>query len=107
MIFETCGQPVERRIMHLRRRWYCMRKLPEVQQAKELMNEAIDWSVFRWMIEKPRVRETADLANDALDRLEQTVKASWSDQLKAVSSELSGKASGVSRRRQKGQQPPQ
>ena len=84
-----------------------MRKLPEVQQAKELMNEAIDWSVFRWMIEKPRVRETADLANDALDRLEQTVKASWSDQLKAVSSELSGKASGVSRRRQKGQQPPQ
>ena len=45
-----------------------MRKLLEVQQAKELMNEAKDWSVFKWLFEKPRVRETADLANDALDR---------------------------------------
>jgi hypothetical protein len=81
-----------------------MRKLPEVQQAKELMNEAIDWSVFKWMFEKPRVRETADRANDALDRLERTVKARWSDQLKAALNELSGKGA---RRQQKSQQPPQ
>lgn len=47
-----------------------MRKLPEVQQAKELMNDAINWSVFTWMLEKSRVRETADQANAALDRLE-------------------------------------
>jgi len=84
-----------------------MRKLLEVQQAKELMNEAKDWSVFKWLFEKPRVRETADLANDALDRLERTVKARWSDQLKAVFSELSGKASGSARRREKGQPLPQ
>ncbi|MGB7847453.1 MAG: hypothetical protein WBL63_17700 [Candidatus Acidiferrum sp.] len=68
-----------------------MRKLPEVQQAKELMNEAIDWSVFKWMFEKPRVRKTTDRANDTLDRLERSVKARWSDQLKAAYSDLSAR----------------
>ena len=77
-----------------------MRKLAEVQEAKELMNEAIDWSVFKWMFEKPRVRKTADRANDALDRLERTVKARWSDELKATLHELSAKGG---RRNQKGQ----
>jgi hypothetical protein len=81
-----------------------MRKLPEVQEAKELMNEAIDWGVFKWMFEKPRVRETADRANDALDRLERTVKARWSDQLKAALHELSERGA---RRQQKSQEPPQ
>ena len=80
-----------------------MRKLAEVQEAKELMNEAIDWSVFKWMFEKPRVRETADRANDALDRLERTVKARWSDHLKAALRELSARGG----RLQKSQQLPQ
>jgi hypothetical protein len=80
-----------------------MRKLAEVQEAKELMNEAIDWSVFKWMFEKPRVRKTADRANDALDRLERTVKARWSDELKATLHELSGKGG---RRNQKGLETP-
>jgi hypothetical protein len=84
-----------------------MRKLPEVQQAKELMNDAIEWSVFKWMFEKPRVRETADRANDALDRLERTVKARWSDQLKAAFSKLPAKAAGAAGRQQKSHQPPQ
>lgn len=81
-----------------------MRKLAEVQEAKELMSQAIDWSVFRWLFEKPRVRKTADRANDALDRLERTVKARWSDELKAALRELSGRDT---RRHQKTQQPPQ
>jgi hypothetical protein len=80
-----------------------MRKLAEVQEAKELMNEAIDWSVFKWMFEKPRVRGTADRANDALDRLERTVKARWSDELKAALRELPGRGG----RHQKSQPPPQ
>jgi len=83
-----------------------MRKLAAVQEAKELMNEAIDWSVFKWMFEKPRVRETADRANDALDRLERTVKARWSDELKAASRELSAKAVKAARQ-QAGPQPPE
>lgn len=80
-----------------------MRKLPEVQQAKELMNEAIDWSVFTWMLEKSRVRKTADQANAALDRLERATKARWSDEVKAEYKKLSGKT-GAARGQQKGQQ---
>lgn len=83
-----------------------MRKLPEVQEAKELMNEAIDWSVFKWMFEKPRVRETADRANDALDRLERTVKSLWSDEARAAFKKASGKAAGHARGQQKGEQSP-
>jgi hypothetical protein len=56
-----------------------------------------------WMFEKPRVRETADRANDALDRLERTVKARRSDELKTALRELSGRGG----RHQKSQQPPQ
>jgi len=60
-----------------------MRKLPEVQEAKDLMKGAMDWSAFQWLWEKSRVRETADRANAALDRLERTVKSHWSAEDKA------------------------
>lgn len=80
-----------------------MRKLPEVQQAKELMNEAMNWSVFTWMLEKSRVRETADQANAALDRLERATKARWSDEVKAEYKKRSGKT-GAAPGQQKGQQ---
>lgn len=61
-----------------------MRKLPEVQEAKDLMKEARDWSTFKWLWEKSRVRETADRANAALDRLERTVKSHWNTEDKAA-----------------------
>jgi hypothetical protein len=61
-----------------------MRKLPEVQEAKQLMNEAMEWSTFKWLWEKQKVRETADRANAALERLEKAVKAKWSKELKAA-----------------------
>jgi len=77
-----------------------MRKLPEVQEAKALMNEAVDWSVFRWLFEKRRVRETADQANAALDKLDQTVKARWDSDVKAAYKELAAKAGGARTRRQ-------
>lgn len=84
-----------------------MRKLPEVQQAKELMNEAIDWSVFKWLFEKPRVRKTADQANDVLDRLERTVKTRWSDEVKAEYKKLTGKTAKAAKTQQKNQEAPQ
>lgn len=84
-----------------------MRKLTEVREARELMNQALDWSVFKWIFEKPRVRETADIANYALDRLERSVKAQWCDQLKATYSELTAKSPKTSRRNAKSQLPPQ
>ena len=80
-----------------------MRKLAEVREARELMNEALDWSVFKWMFEKPKVRKTADIANGALDRLERSVKAQWCDQLKAAHRELTAKSPKTSRRNEKSQ----
>jgi hypothetical protein len=61
-----------------------MRKLSEVEEAKQLMNEAMEWSTFKWLWEKQKVRETADRANAALETLEKAVKAKWSKELKAA-----------------------
>lgn len=52
------------------------------------MTEAMDWSVFKWLWEKGRVRETADRANAALDDLNRKVKARWRDDLKAAYKEF-------------------
>jgi hypothetical protein len=68
-----------------------MRKLPEVEEAKALMTEAMDCSVFRWLFEKRRVRETADQANAALDKLNQDVKARWGSEVRTAYKELSAK----------------
>ncbi|HEX6804245.1 MAG TPA: hypothetical protein VF133_11250 [Terriglobales bacterium] len=54
-----------------------MRKLPQVEEAKALMNQAVEWSVFKWLFEKRRVRETADEANAALDQLNHDIKSRW------------------------------
>jgi len=59
-----------------------MRKLLPVEEAKALMSEARDWSVWRWLLEKRRVREKADRATDALGELEKKVKAGWSEELR-------------------------
>ncbi len=77
-----------------------VRKLPEVEEAKALMIEAVDWSVFRWLFEKRRVRETADQANAALDKLNQAVKARWSSEVKAAYKALAAKAGDARTRRQ-------
>ena len=70
-----------------------MRKLPQVEEAKELMKEATEWSVFRWLFEKRRVRETADQANAALDKLNHDVKAHWSHEITAAYKEVATKGS--------------
>jgi hypothetical protein len=59
-----------------------MNKLSEVREAKALMTEAMEWSVFKWLWEKSSVRQTADEANAALDRLNKKTKAKWGDHLK-------------------------
>ena len=61
-----------------------MQKLREVEDARLLMTEAMSWSVVKWLREKKRVRKTADQANAALDRLNQAVKDSWSDEAKTA-----------------------
>jgi hypothetical protein len=69
-----------------------MQKLIPVEEAKALMNEAKDWGVWRWLLEKKRVRAAADRAVDALADLEKKVKASWSDDLKKAYDELEAQA---------------
>jgi len=58
-----------------------MKKLPEVETAKALMMDAMNWSVMKWLREKKRVRATADKANGALDRLNEEIKLTWPDRL--------------------------
>ena len=72
-----------------------MRKLSEVADARALMAEGMNWSVVRWLKEKKRVRKAADLANAALDRLDEEIKARWNDELKAAYSELGGNSGGA------------
>jgi hypothetical protein len=61
-----------------------MSKLAAVRNAKTLMTEAMDWSVFKWLWEKSSVRQTADDANAALDRLNKKTKSQWGEELKAA-----------------------
>jgi hypothetical protein len=68
-----------------------VRKLPEVEEAKELMTEAMQWSVFTWLFRKSKVREIADQANAALDKLNHATKARWSEEIKIAYKALSGK----------------
>jgi len=66
-----------------------MPAIKEVEAAKALMHEAINWSVMRWLAEKKRVRKAADRANELLDELNRQIKSAWSDELKAAYAELS------------------
>ena len=61
-----------------------VRKLPEVEEAKELMTEAMEWSVFTWLFRKSKVREVADTANAALDKLNRLTKSHWNEEIKAA-----------------------
>ena len=65
-----------------------MQKLSEVEEAKALMIVAWEWSVWRWLMEKGKVRAAADRAVDALGALEKSVKAAWDDDLKRAYREL-------------------
>ena len=76
-----------------------MKKLSEVEAAKTLMIEATGWSLFRWLFEKRRVRETADRANAALDKLNKAVKSRWNGDVKAAYNELTPKAGNWAMRR--------
>ncbi|MBZ5597142.1 MAG: hypothetical protein LAN83_02365 [Acidobacteriia bacterium] len=74
-----------------------MRKLPAVEAARAVMTEAMDWSVWRWLLEKSKVREIADRATAALDRADRKAKAAWSDELKKAYSELANGGAGLKR----------
>jgi hypothetical protein len=59
-----------------------MEKLAAVEEAKALFEEAKEWGVWRWLLEKSRARRTADAAWKALDKYEHQVKGAWSAERK-------------------------
>jgi hypothetical protein len=69
-----------------------MRKLVQVEDAKSLLEVAKDWGVWKWLMEKKRVRRTADIAWEAFDELEKDVKSGWSDDLQKAYAELAAEA---------------
>ena len=65
-----------------------MRKLASVEEARAIMTQGMEWGVWKWLLEKKRVREIADEARAALDELETKVKDTWSDDLKIAYNQL-------------------
>jgi hypothetical protein len=59
------------------------------------MNEAMRWSVMRWLREKKRVRKTADQANAALDRLSEELLQRWPDSIKSAYHALGSNNAGL------------
>lgn len=82
-----------------------MRKLPAVEQARALFTEAMDWGVWRWLLEKRRVRATADQATDALYDYEDKVKGRWPEDLRLAYDELVDTNQKSNRRRGNGKKP--
>lgn len=78
-----------------------MRKLHAVEDAREIMKEGTEWGVWKWLLEKKRVRGIADEARAALDEFEMKVKATWSDDLKIAYNHLVAEDGDVKRARQK------
>ena len=76
-----------------------MRKLPAVEDARAIMKEGMEWGVWKWLIEKKRVRAIADEARGALDDVEKKVKATWSDDLKLAYNRLVAQDDNPKRRR--------
>jgi len=65
-----------------------MHRLIPVEEATALMTEAKEWSIWRWLLNKSRVRAAADRAVDALLEAEKNAKASWSDDQKKAYREI-------------------
>jgi hypothetical protein len=61
-----------------------MRKLPAVEEARAIMTQGMEWGVWKWLVEKKRVRQIADRATEALNDAEMKVKAAWSDEFKTA-----------------------
>ena len=69
-----------------------MRKLVQVEDAKSLLEVAKNWGVWKWLMEKKRVRQTADIAWEAFDKLEKNVKSAWNDDLQKAYAELAAES---------------
>src|SRR5690348_11331607 len=73
-----------RRVHYEENQTFCigksMHKLPAVEEAKRMFEEAKNWGTWRWLVEKRRARTTADAAWEALEECEARVRSGWSDE---------------------------
>ncbi len=65
-----------------------MRKLAAVEDARAIMKEGMEWGVWKWLMEKKRVRAIADEARAAFDDLEMKVKETWDNEYKIAYNQL-------------------
>lgn len=69
-----------------------MQKLIEVEEAKRILNEGKEWSIWGWLFEKSKVRRMANAGTAAHFELEKKVKAGWSDDLRKAYREAEAQA---------------
>ena len=80
-----------------------MKKISAVEEARAIMTEGIEWGVWKWLMEKKKVRATADEARAALDDYEMKIKLAWGDDYKIAYNQLvseNGNGNGKRPRRQ-------
>lgn len=77
-----------------------MQKLSAVEDARAVMREGTQWSAWRWLLEKGRVREIADRATAALDAADKKIKSSWPAEMKTAYSELEAAEKPAKRKNQ-------
>ncbi|HEX8924770.1 MAG TPA: hypothetical protein VF786_03210 [Terriglobales bacterium] len=70
-----------------------MQELTELTEARNLMKEAMEWSVMKWLTEKKRVRKTADAANAMLDHVEAELHNAWPRELQVAYDGKNGQSS--------------
>jgi hypothetical protein len=81
-----------------------MKKIPAVEEARAVMTQGMEWGVWKWLVEKKRVRAIADVARAALDEREMKVKLTWSDEYKLAYNQLVSE-NGVANRKPPSRQP--
>lgn len=80
-----------------------MKKISAVEEARAIMTEGIEWGVWKWLMEKKKVRAIADEARVALDDCEVKVKLAWGDDYKIAYNQLvseNGNGNGKRQRKQ-------
>ena len=53
------------------------------------MTEGMEWGTWKWLLEKARVQEIADVATAELDEADRKAKSKWNDELKRAYKMLS------------------
>ncbi len=81
-----------------------MKKISAVEEARAIMTEGIEWGVWKWLMEKKKVRAVADDARAALDDYEMKIKLAWGDDYKLAYNQLvseNGNGNGNGKRQRK------